>query len=123
MKDFTYIGRPARVVFGAGKLRELPAEVERLGARKALVLSTPERRAAAEQVAALLGPRAAGVFDKATMHVPIATAREACEYAARIGADCAVAVGGGSTIGLGRRSPASPPCQSSPCLRPMPAPR
>ena len=48
MKDFTYIGRPARVVFGAGKLRELPAEVERLGARKALVLSTPERRAAAE---------------------------------------------------------------------------
>ena len=87
MKDFTYIGRPARVVFGAGKLRELPAEVERLGARKALVLSTPERRAAAEQVAALLGPRAAGVFDKATMHVPIATAREACEYAARIGAD------------------------------------
>ena len=42
-------------------------------------------RAAAEQVAALLGPRAAGVFDKATMHVPIATAREACEYAARIG--------------------------------------
>ena len=46
MKDFTYIGRPARVVFGAGKLRELPAEVERLGARKALVLSTPERRAA-----------------------------------------------------------------------------
>ena len=102
MKDFTYIGRPARVVFGAGKLRELPAEVERLGARKALVLSTPERRAAAEQVAALLGPRAAGVFDKATMHVPIATAREACEYAARIGADCAVAVGGGSTIGLGK---------------------
>ena len=50
MKDFTYIGRPARVVFGAGKLRELPAEVERLGARKALVLSTPGRATATVMV-------------------------------------------------------------------------
>lgn len=102
MKDFVYIGRPARVLFGAGTLRQLPAEVERLGARKALVLSTPEQRAFADQVAALLGDRAAGVFDRAVMHVPIETAREARAHAARIGADCAVAIGGGSTIGLGK---------------------
>ncbi|RYY95404.1 MAG: maleylacetate reductase, partial [Comamonadaceae bacterium] len=76
--------------------------VERLGARKALVLSTPEQRASAERVAALLGDRAAGVFDRAVMHVPIETAREARAEAARIGADCAVAIGGGSTIGLGK---------------------
>jgi maleylacetate reductase len=36
------------------------------------------------------------------MHVPIETAREARAEAARIGADCAVAIGGGSTIGLGK---------------------
>lgn len=102
MKDFVYIGRPARVLFGAGTLRQLPAELDRLGARKALVLSTPEQRASAEQVAALLGDRAAGVFDRAVMHVPIETAREARAHAARIGADCAVAIGGGSTIGLGK---------------------
>ena len=83
MKDFVYIGRPARVVFGAGTLRQLPAELDRLGARKALVLSTPEQRASAEQVAALLGARVAGIFDRAVMHVPIETAREAREMAAQ----------------------------------------
>lgn len=102
MKDFIYIGRPARVIFGAGSLQRLPEEVDRLGARKALVLSTPEQRASAEQVAQLLGARAAGVFDRAVMHVPIETAREARAEAARLGADCAVAIGGGSTIGLGK---------------------
>ena len=102
MKDFVYIGRPARVVFGAGSLGRLGAEIEALGTRKALVLSTPEQRGLAERVAALLGPRAAGVFDRAVMHVPIETAREARELAARLGADCAVAIGGGSTIGLGK---------------------
>lgn len=102
MKEFVYIGRPVRVIFGAGALQKLAAEVDRLGARKALVLSTPGRRASAEHVADLLGPRAAGVFDRAVMHVPIETAREARETAARIGADCAVAIGGGSTVGLGK---------------------
>jgi alcohol dehydrogenase class IV len=36
------------------------------------------------------------------MHVPIETAREARAYAAQVGADCAVAIGGGSTVGLGK---------------------
>jgi alcohol dehydrogenase class IV len=36
------------------------------------------------------------------MHVPIETAREAREVAGRLGADCAVAIGGGSTTGLGK---------------------
>lgn len=102
MKSFAYIARPARVLFGPGTLAQLPAEVERLGARKALILSTPEQKASAEKVAALLGHRAAGIFDRAVMHVPIETAREAREYAARLRADCAVAIGGGSTIGLGK---------------------
>jgi maleylacetate reductase len=102
VKDFTYIGRPARVIFGAGSLQHLAREIDALGARKALVLSTPEQRASAEMVADLLGARAAGVFDRAVMHVPIATAREAREVAQQLGADCAVAIGGGSTIGLGK---------------------
>jgi alcohol dehydrogenase class IV len=36
------------------------------------------------------------------MHVPIETAREARELARKLDADCAVAVGGGSTTGLGK---------------------
>jgi alcohol dehydrogenase class IV len=102
MNNFVYIGRPARVIFGAGSLAQLGAEIEALGARKALILSTPEQRASAERVAEMLGPRAAGVFDRAVMHVPIETAREAREVARKLGADCAVAIGGGSTVGLGK---------------------
>lgn len=102
MRSFVYSANPARIVFGAGALAQLEREIDALGAKKALVLSTPEQRESAERVAALLGPRAAGVFDRAVMHVPIATAREARELARRLGADCAVAIGGGSTTGLGK---------------------
>jgi len=36
------------------------------------------------------------------MHVPIEVARKARDEAVRLGADCVVAVGGGSTVGLGK---------------------
>ena len=100
--SFVYTSQPQRVVFGAGSLAHLGREIEALGARRALVLSTPEQRAQAERVAELLGPQAAGIFDRAVMHVPIETAREAREVARKLDADCAVAIGGGSTTGLGK---------------------
>lgn len=102
MTAFTYNAWAARVVFGPGALRHLEREIDALGLRRALVLSTPEQRASAERVAAVLGARAAGVFDGAAMHVPIEVARRAREVARRLGADCAVAIGGGSTTGLGK---------------------
>ncbi|MEQ1657429.1 MAG: maleylacetate reductase [Hylemonella sp.] len=102
MTPFVYTAQPARVVFGAGSLSQLAREIDALGCKRALVLSTPEQRASAEMVVGLLGARAAGVFDRAVMHVPIETAREAREVAKQLGADCAVAIGGGSTTGLGK---------------------
>jgi alcohol dehydrogenase class IV len=102
MRSFTYSSQPARVVFGRGALSQLAREIEALGARRALVLSTPEQRGLAERLAHMLGERAAGVFDRAVMHVPIEAAREARELARQLDADCAVAVGGGSTTGLGK---------------------
>ena len=99
---FTYEQLPGRVVFGAGTLDRLPDEVARLGARRAIVLSTPEQAEVANDVARRLGDGSAGVFAQAVMHVPIETARAAREEARRLDADCAVAVGGGSTIGLGK---------------------
>ena len=102
MENFVYTSQPARVVFGAGSLSQLAREIDALGSTKALILSTPEQRASAERVADLLGNRAVGIFDRAVMHVPIETAREARDLARRLGADCAVAIGGGSTTGLGK---------------------
>jgi alcohol dehydrogenase class IV len=102
MKPFVFNGQPSRVVFGVGALDRLGEEIERLGAKRALVLSTPEQRASAEDVSARLGGRSAGVYDQAVMHVPIETAEAARAVATRLDADCCVAVGGGSTIGLGK---------------------
>ena len=102
MREFVFNGQPSRVVFGAGSLVHLEREIEHLGARRALVLSTPEQAHQAQMVADRLGSRAAGIFPRAGMHVPIETAREAREEARRLGADCAVAIGGGSTVGLGK---------------------
>jgi maleylacetate reductase len=50
MKPFTHAGHPARVVFGDGALGGLRDELLRLGARRALLLSTPGRRASVEAV-------------------------------------------------------------------------
>ena len=102
MHDFIHVGQPTRVVFGAGSLAHLERELDLLGAKRALLLSTPEQAAQAASVADRLGARAAGVFARAVMHVPIETAREARKEAQRLQADCAIAIGGGSTIGLGK---------------------
>jgi maleylacetate reductase len=102
MTPFIYQGQPTRVVFGAGMLQQLAAEVERLGASRALVLSTPGHAALAEQAAVLLGPRAVGCFTRAAMHVPVPLAQQACAEARRLNADCTVSLGGGSTTGLAK---------------------
>ncbi len=102
MQEFIYNGQPSRVVFGVGSLKYLELEMEALGAQRALVLSTPEQTLQAERIADLLSSRAVGIFARAVMHVPIETAREAREVARKLGADCAVAIGGGSTTGLGK---------------------
>jgi maleylacetate reductase len=100
--SFTYDILPSRVVFGVGSLDKLAEEIERLGAHRALVLSTPVQRKEGQQVVDRLGSRAAGLFDKAVMHVPIEIAQQAREQAKTLGADCCVAVGGGSTTGLAK---------------------
>ncbi|PLC47975.1 maleylacetate reductase [Pollutimonas subterranea] len=102
MNPFFYESLPMRVTFGVGSQVKVKEEVQHVGARSALVLCTEAQRGSAEHVATLLGSRAAGIYDKAQMHVPIETAEEARALADSLGADCCVAVGGGSTIGLGK---------------------
>lgn len=101
MYDFTLTPIPARVVFRDGALADLPAEAEKLGTRF-LIVCTLGRRGLAERAAELLGDRAAGIFDQATMHVPIETAEAARVEAKRLKADACLAIGGGSTTGLAK---------------------
>ena len=102
MRPFVYDHPAQRVIFGVGSLERLPDEVGRLGARRVLVVSTPAERRFADDAARRLGPLAAGMFAEAAMHVPIETARAARRRAAELNVDCCVAIGGGSTIGLGK---------------------
>lgn len=100
--SFTYEALPMRVIFGAGTLAQLPQEAERLGLRRLLVLSTPEQEALAEHAATLLEDACAGRFTEARMHVPADVAAAARKAAREAGADGCLAIGGGSTIGLGK---------------------
>lgn len=101
-RPFIFPGLTTRVVFGHGTLAQVPDEVARLGHSRALVLSTPHQQAEAEALAKRLGPKAAGVFAGAAMHTPTDVTDQAIAAFHDAKADCVVALGGGSTTGLGK---------------------
>jgi maleylacetate reductase len=99
---FTYTGLPGRVVFGSGTLAQARAELERLAVTRALVLTTPAQAEHGRAVVEQLGDRAAGMFNGAAMHTPVAVTTAALAVFRELAADGVVAIGGGSTIGLGK---------------------
>ena len=101
-RAFTFPGIATRVVFGEDMLGLVAEEVARLGHDKALVLSTPNQAEQAETLATTLGPFSAGVFTETAMHTPLDVTHNAMDAFTASGAGCVVAIGGGSTIGLGK---------------------
>lgn len=99
---FTYRARPSTVVFGRGARSRVAEWIDRIGGRRALLLSTPQQEADARALAGEIGGRAAGVFAGAAMHTPVAVTQQALEVVRSTGADCVVSLGGGSTTGLGK---------------------
>jgi maleylacetate reductase len=97
-----YNATPPRIVFAAGAADTIADEVERAGARRALVVTTPGRGALGERLAARLGERCAGLLPEAVSQVPIELARRGREIAREAGADCIISAGGGASIGLGK---------------------
>jgi maleylacetate reductase len=100
--SFQYDALPARVVFGAGTLAQLPEEAARLQLRRALIVSTAGQREQAKRVGTLLGPLAADTFTHAAMHTPSEVTEAALALAVSVRADGFVAIGGGSAIGLSK---------------------
>lgn len=90
-----------RVTYGAGALADLPREVERLGKRRAFVItgnSIASKTGLLDRVVSLLGDRCAGTFAGSVQHVPKRTILEAAAGAREAQADCLVSLGGGSPI-------------------------
>jgi maleylacetate reductase len=102
MREFVYEALPTRVIFGTGTVAKVKEEVKRLGVARALVLATPEQKRQAKDVAASLSELAAGIFTSAAMHTPVEVTEKALAAAHDGRADGLVAIGGGSTIGLGK---------------------
>ncbi|MFM0721304.1 maleylacetate reductase [Paraburkholderia strydomiana] len=101
-QSFVYEAQPARVVFGSATSARLPEEVERLGLQRVLVLCTPQQTSLARRIQSLLGERAVAVFSGATMHTPVDVTERALAVVREQKIDGVVAVGGGSTTGLGK---------------------
>lgn len=102
MESFEYSAERARVIFGSGTAARLREEVLALGARRVLLLAGPAVSGAAEQARELLGELFAGHFDAPAMHTPVEVTEKALQLLTEVDADCLVAIGGGSTIGLGK---------------------
>ena len=102
LSEFTARSAANRTRFKPGVRRELAQEIDLAGARRALLLTTPEQAALAGELAAICGDRIAGRFAGAVMHTPVEVSERAAAHAREIGADLLVAAGGGSTIGLAK---------------------
>ena len=102
MMDFRYKALPWNIIFAAGARKRLPEELSKLGYSRALVLATPHQADTGQAIVEQLGDKAAGLFKRAMMHVPVETLNLAIAEVKRLDADCSVSVGGGSTTGLGK---------------------
>jgi alcohol dehydrogenase class IV len=93
---------PSRVLLGPGARHRIPGEIERLGARRVLLIATGSAGAAADELAVALGPRLAARFGGAVAHTPVAVTDKAMEVVGATSADAVVAIGGGSAVGLAK---------------------
>ena len=100
--EFVYRANRGRIVFGSGTIDSVPDELELLGVRRALVLTTPAQEADGTALGKRLQDHAAGVFAGAAMHTPVDVTAAALRAVADSEADGIVALGGGSTTGLGK---------------------
>ena len=92
--------RLERVISGPGALDSLPAEMDRYGCRRAVVVTGATLGASAliARVAGLLGARCAAVFTGSRQHVPSSTVDALLRSMRDARADALVSVGGGSPI-------------------------
>jgi maleylacetate reductase len=92
--------RAQRVVTGVGAAGRIGAELALLGGERAMLVAG---KGEAEQALRLVHDvNVVATFTEVRPHVPVEVARAATDLARSSGADCVLAVGGGSTVGTAK---------------------
>jgi maleylacetate reductase len=102
LNQFLFEIAKLRVALGRGTRKRVAAEVDALGCKRALIIADPTHKATAAQIHADLAARSVGVYDRVTQHVPVEVADAGVAEARRLEADCCIALGGGSSMGLAK---------------------
>jgi len=99
--DFRVTGYPFRLFSGKDALEKLPAEVARIGARRAFIVcgrTVSRQTPLIARMRELLGERLAGVFDEIDKDTSRSSVMRATEAARTAQADLVIGVGAGSVI-------------------------
>jgi maleylacetate reductase len=92
----------ATVLFGAGRLNELGAVLDRAAISRGVLIDGLAHPGAVARIERLMGGAHVLTLDRVRPHVPADEARRAREQVRGAGADGLVAVGGGSATGLAK---------------------
>jgi maleylacetate reductase len=99
INPFIYAALPTRVIFGRGKISEVATEAMRLGMKRPLVITTQHQAHSGQDIIKASGGVA---FAGAAMHTPLNVTEEALTLVRAEGCDGTIALGGGSSTGLGK---------------------
>ena len=102
VQSFIHEQLAQRIVFGWGRLEELPGEVDRLGATHVLVIAERSTTAIAARIESLLADRLVTSLGPVRPHVPAEDAAQARRLAEENDVDLVLTVGGGTATGLGK---------------------
>jgi maleylacetate reductase len=99
---FARTSLPGRIVFGDGAVRQLADELDQRGLRRALLIAADYDPSLAVEGHQALKERMVLHWSEVRQHVPRELAARATNAATAAGVDVLVAIGGGSTTGLGK---------------------
>ncbi|PZU36618.1 MAG: maleylacetate reductase [Microbacterium sp.] len=100
---FSFRGLQTPVTFGRGSVGRIGEILARVGIERVVVLTTSRGAGVFSNVQRSVDLHGVvGVFDGSREHVPVEAVAEAWSIAERSGADGAIALGGGSSVGLAK---------------------
>lgn len=104
MQSFSHVAPELRVHAGDKALARLGRELDRAGARRAVLFTgrTLADSALIGRISDALGERCVGRFSGVRAHTPLPAVEAAAEELGRLEADAVIAIGGGSAIVTGR---------------------